>query len=101
MMKKNTRIALNRLAETYKGHTMDWEDWERVIKWDRAENTISFSTFRKYANLEKVTVKTEYTLEETLELLNNCAGNDCYDTNWNFITENGKIYNVETMYTWK
>ena len=54
----------------------------------------TFYRWYKEVGIEKVTVKSEWTLEEVVEELNACAGQDCYVCDWQFIIEDGKIYNT-------
>lgn len=64
-------------------------------------NGISESTFEKWyeeMGIKKVIIKREYTLEETIEFLNSCSGEDCYCGHWHFIVEDGKIYDTEDGY---
>ena len=43
---------------------------------------------------EGITSADGKTLEEVVEELNACAGQDCYGCDWQFIIEDGKIYNT-------
>ena len=97
MMKDSTRKALNDFAKAYKGYEMDWERWEITV---RAEADISFSTFRKYAKLEKITHKIECTLQDLVDRLNDCAGEDLYGTDWHYEVIDGRAYKIEEAYKW-
>lgn len=98
MRKESTKIALEKLEKEYKGQRRKWEQWERLVN---EKSEISFSTFRKYIKLEKVISKNEVSIEEIVELLNNCAGNDCYYCDWQYEVIDGKPYEIIIYYEWK
>lgn len=62
---------------------------------------ISKDTFLKWykeVGIKAVVIKTEWSLEKTIDFLNSCAGEDCYEGYWKFITEDGKIFEVEDKF---
>lgn len=96
MMNKNTALVIEAM-NAYKGMTMTEIEWVDLLN-----NRISFDTFKKYALVKEVkTVKTEVSLEDLVEMLNSCAGNDCYGCDWHYVVENGKAYDVATYEYYK
>ena len=98
MMSEKTAKVIEAM-NAYKGQAMTAEEWAKLLN-----GRISFGTFRKYAlakETEIKTIKTEVALEYVVELLNSCAGTDCYDCDWQYVVENGKVYEVDffTLYT--
>ncbi len=100
MMTERVRVELERLEALYGNgkYSHTYDGWERLIN---QESTISFSTFKRYAKLVKETIKTEYTLEEIVNLLNDCAGSDCYGADWDFKVIDNKVYEIDTVYRWR
>ena len=98
MMKESTKKTFEDIARGYmnKG-SFTMEGWETII---RAEANIGYSTFRRYAKLEKVITKIEYTLEEIVDQLNECAGADCYGCDWHYEIIDGKVYLIDVSYKW-
>ena len=96
-MTERVRVELERLAVEYKGQEHDWSAWERIIN---RESQICFGTFLKYVKLEEVEHKEEKTLEEIVEKLNDCAGEDCYGASWEYRVIDGKPYEVWSSYIW-
>lgn len=98
MMNKNTAQVIEAM-NAYKGQSMTAKEWTDLL-----DNRLSFNTFRKYAlagETEVRTIKTEVSLENLVEMLNDCAGNDCYGCDWHYIVENGKAYEVDFLYYYK
>ena len=92
MMNKNTAQVIEAM-NAYKGQAMTEVEWVDLLN-----NRISFGTFKKYALTKEIkVVKTEVSLENLVEMLNDCAGNDCYDCDWHYVVENGKAYEVNTF----
>ena len=88
MMKEETRKAFEEMREKF---------GKRLFKTNEIFG-ISESTFYKYRkemNIHKVVVKRECSAEEIVDLLNDCAGYDCYDCVWHYVAENGKIFEVD------
>lgn len=91
-MNKNTAQVIEAM-NAYKGQAMTEVEWVDLLN-----NRISFDTFKKYALTKEIkTVKTEVSLEDLVEMLNGCAGADCYDCDWQYVVENGKAYEVNTF----
>lgn len=99
-MREETKKALEILEKKYKGTARSWKVWECVVNLDEDSN-ITFGTFKRYVKLKKEVVKTEKTLEELVNLLNDSAGEDLYNCSWKFEVINGKAYEVETFYRWE
>ena len=97
-MTERVRAELERLTVEYKGQEHDWSTWEHIV---RDESEISWSTFKKYVKLEAIEHKEEKTLEEIVEILNSCAGEDCYGAKWEYRVIDNKPYEVWTSYLWK
>ena len=99
MMSKKTATTIAGILtvlDADKEYTFEEID-KTAREWD-----LTGSTFAKYACTSYTkTIKTEYTLQEVLNMLNACAGDDCYNCSWHFIEENGKIYNVEEITVYK
>ena len=95
-MVANTKKALNTLIATIKGVEMTYDDFDKAV---RAAGT-TLPTLRKYGVYEQYN-KTVYTdsgmrtIEDVLEALNSCAGDDCYYGDWNYQLIDGIIYDVE------
>lgn len=97
-MLESTRTELERLASLYKGQTHSHEAWERIIK---EESKISFSTFRKYVHFKVIERIIEHSIEEIVEQLNECAGEDCYYCSWHYEVVDGKIIERLEDYLWE
>lgn len=97
MMSERTRKEIERLANEYKGQVHEWERWERIIN---AKSEICFGTFRKYVTLKKEVSYEEHTIEEIVEMLNDCAGEDCYCCSWTYVVRDGKPYKEIVRYKW-
>jgi hypothetical protein len=93
-MNKKTAAIINNLKE-YKGFSFTEKEWKRILNYE-----LSFETFKKYVLVQTIE-KIEVPLEKVVTLLNDCAGNDCYDCEWYYVTENNKIYEVVTKYKWE
>lgn len=93
-MAKRTKEIIEGLREAYEGKTLDKYDWNRVLG-----NDLTFETFRKYV-LHKVVEEVEVPLEKIVELLNDCAGNDCYECEWEYIVKDGKVYEIVEKFIW-
>lgn len=91
MMSKKTANVIEAM-NAYKGEVKTQRDWAILL-----DDKITFDTFKKYA-LEQVIVRTEVNLNEVVALLNDCAGNDCYDCDWFYEVIDGKVYKVDTCY---
>lgn len=91
MMSKRTANVIEAM-NAYKGEVKTQRDWAILL-----DDRITFETFRKYA-LEQVIVRTEANLNEIVALLNDCAGNDCYDCDWLYEVIDNKVYKVDTCY---
>ena len=102
-MLDTTRKILEQVAADWMNKERDFEQWEHLFD-ARGHNMfgktypLSFSTFRKYAKLEKVTTYNPVTVEELVNLLNECAGDDCYNGSWKYVVKDGKPYEVITGY---
>ena len=96
-MLNNTRKVLEQVAADWMGKDRDWETWEYMFD-SRGQNmfgatyAISWSTFRKYATLDKVETFVPVTVEELVDLLNDCAGNDLYGACWEYVMRDGLPY---------
>ena len=99
MMSKKTASAIAAILsvmDTDREYT--FEEIDEIAR----EKDLTGSTFAKYACTSYTkTIKTEYTLQEVLNMLNACAGDDCYECEWHFIEENGRIYDVEEITVYK
>ena len=93
-MAKKTRNIIEGLREAYEGKTLDRHDWNKALG-----NDLTFETFRKYV-LNKVIEEIEVPLEEIVNLLNDCAGNDCYECEWEYVVKDGKIYEIVEKFIW-
>ena len=64
---------------------------------------ITFDTFRKYVKVQKVVTETfeEVSIEDLVDLLNSCAGDDCYNCDWEYRVIDGKPYEVYKWYSYK
>lgn len=99
MMSKKTAEAIA-LILTVIDHEKEYS-FSKLDKIAR-EHDLTGRTFIQYACKGYTkTVKTEYTLQEVLDKLNACAGDDCYDCEWHFVQEDGKIYDVQEVTVYK
>lgn len=56
-------------------------------------NSVTWNTMRRYIQLKPMTVRNYYTMNEIVNMLNDCACNDCSNDDWFYqIDENGRIY---------
>ena len=92
-MAKRTKEVIDSMIE-YKGMTKTANDWDNLL-----DSRITFETFKKYA-LNEVVEYEEVTLDEVVRLLNECAGEDCYNCNWYYIVKDNKPFKVVTKYIW-
>lgn len=98
-MTKNTKEAIERIMNKVDiNKEYEYKELYAIIK----NQGLSYDTFRKYITIETVMNSNaiEYSLEELIKFINDCAGEDCYYGNWDFQIINGKIYDVvkETRY---
>lgn len=96
MMNQITATAINNiLANINVNARYSFEELDHIAR----ANGITVRTFMRYVNVMRLTeeVATEYTLAEVLNLLNSCAGDDCYGARWNFVERDGHIYNLENV----
>lgn len=96
-MLNSTRNILEQVAADWMGKDRDWETWEHMFdscgrNMFGATYPISWSTFRRYAILEKVETFDPVTVEELVDLLNDCAGNDLYGASWEYVMRDGLPY---------
>lgn len=92
-MSKRTVEAINAIIEN-KGTTKTRQEW-----YDLLDGKIAFETFKKYV-LTEVLEYEEIALEDVVELLNSCAGADCYECNWNYVVRDGKVFKENVKYIW-
>lgn len=96
-MLNNTRNVLEQVAADWMGKDRDWETWEHMFdscgrNMFGTTYAISWSTFRRYATLEKVETFVPVTVEELVDMLNDCAGNDLYGASWEYVMRDGLPY---------
>lgn len=92
-MSKRTMEVINAIIEN-KGATKTQQEW-----YDLLDRKITFETFRRYV-LTEVLEYEEVALENVVELLNDCAGEDCYDCNWHYVVRDGKVFKENVKYIW-
>ena len=97
-MTKEAQEAMEKLAVRYKGKAFPYFQWKFII---HDERSISFTTFKKYAKLEKVEEKYELSLEAIVDKLNNDTNDDSEECSWYYYELcDGKIYEVQKLYKW-
>lgn len=91
MMTIVTRKALTFLVENYANKELTYEELRNAV----IASGISMGTFRRYMryNAYPQIRREEASIEEVLDLLNSCAGNDCEECEWEYHLVDGKIYN--------
>lgn len=92
MMKESTRIAIE-------------ENISRIGKTEFKKEDIkgiTFETFTKYVKVKMVKHEffEEVSVEDLVNLLNSCAGDDCYNCDWEYRVINGKPYEVFKSCGW-
>lgn len=92
-MSKRTMEAINAIIEN-KGAIKTQQEW-----YDLLDRKITFETFRKYV-LTKVLEYEEVALEDVIKLLNDCAGEDCYDCSWHYVVRDEKVFKENVKYIW-
>lgn len=92
-MSKKTMEVINSVIEN-KGATKTRQEWCNLL-----DGRITFDTFKKYV-LTEVLEYEEVALEDVVELLNSCAGEDCYECNWNYVVRDGKVFKENVKYIW-
>ena len=98
MFKKTAEIIALILTLIDHEKEYSFSELDRIAR----EHDLTGRTFVQYACKSSTkTVKTEYTLQEVLKMLNACAGDDCYNCEWHFVEEGGKIYDVEEITVYK
>ena len=103
-MTEKTKIAIQNILDNYQGKELSYDVMNQICR----RFCTTWNTVRKYTKyMQRIEQKlTEYTLDEVLEKLNACAGEDCYYGSWDFRQIDGKIYDVEsymiyTLMGWK
>jgi hypothetical protein len=101
-MTNNTRTAIQ---NAYNHFGTNWFTVAELNTYmAKAPAQITFSTFRKHANLQVQanTVRTYYTVQELVNILNSLAGENLYGTNWNYqVNNNGQAYTETTTYQYR
>lgn len=86
MMKLETKMALEKILNELGNKEFQKED----IK------GISWQTFKKYVEIEYINKEklVEVSIEELVDLLNSCAGDDCWGCNWEYRVIDGKPFEM-------
>ena len=92
-MSKTTMEAINAIIDN-KGATKTRQEWYGLLN-----GKITFETFKKYV-LTEVLEYEEVALEDVIELLNDCAGEDCYECRWHYVVRDGKVFKENVKYIW-
>lgn len=87
-MKKITEQILNGWFTSHQGQIIQYS---RYIYF--GDESVSWDTMRRYILVEPVVERCYYSVREIVDLLNHCAGDDCYGCDWHYeIDEEGRIY---------
>ena len=87
-MNKKTIEAIIKARKVFGNRHFTLADWDDSID-VRIETAIKHGAVKKLVLIRKNYV----TLQELVDLLNGCAGEDCYGTSWCYkIDENGNVY---------
>ena len=92
-MKKTTEYVLNGWIKENKDKVV-----RRSMYITYGGQTITWETMLRYVKIEEVIKRTYYSVKEIVDMLNDCAGEDCYTCNWYYeIDEEGKIYSDDII----
>ena len=93
-MTKQTERVLTGWLEDYKGTIIQPTLYVHYGK----EGEVSWRTMCRYIEIEPQIKRCYYSVREIVDILNECAGEDCYGANWEFkIDDEGRIYEDETL----
>ena len=94
MMKQETKQRIIELKKEFKDKFFTEKDLYRS-KW-----YVSLSTLRKYDLIESIKLerKKEFTIDELIETVNSCIGDDLYGMKGEFRREGEKIFYVTTYH---
>lgn len=88
-MTKNTANAIATARAIYDDYVFTRDEWERDQPGCTLETAIRVGAVRKVRSIHR----DYYTVQELVEMLNNCSGNDCYDSEWRLqVDEQGRAY---------
>ena len=99
-MSSTTKKILDNLMDTIGNKELTYAELDKALL---LAGGLSMKTFRRYAQVEEtvVEIRDETSLQDVLDLLNSCAGDDCYYCDWNYQLIDGKIYNVKHITYYK
>ena len=90
-MKKTTKDAFIAMKNKFGTDPFDIKDIFGICE-------TTFLRWHKDMGVKPVVIKTGWSLTDTVDLLNSCAGDDCYSADWHFIVEDGKVFKVDDKY---
>jgi hypothetical protein len=95
-MTKKTKKAISTIKATLGIKKFTMNTFDKI-------SDISWATFIKYVSVEQIAIKrkTLIPLVEFVNFVNELAGEDLYDTHWEFVTQNDKVYKVTTTYSYR
>lgn len=97
-MMKKTAEAIEKAKRYFASKEFTEHDWEQ------ADIGLTLTTAIKYDAVKVIhhEERAYYTLQELVDALNNCGGEDCYDADWYYqIDENNRVYQLLTWKTYQ
>lgn len=96
MMATATRNEIDRLHATFAGTEFTEYELAKIAN-------VSISTLLKYNAVERVVTENyiPVTLEELVQRLNDCAGDDCYGADWEYTVINNQAFEVKRVVTFR
>lgn len=88
-MMKSTAQAIERAREIFGNREFN------ELEWNRAGIQLALRTAIAHDKVVKIerSYRDFYAVKELVEMLNSCAGDDCYDCEWHFeIDEQGRVF---------
>lgn len=101
-MTNNTRTAIQNAYDHFGTNWFTVADLNDYMA--KAPAQITFDTFHRHANLQVQanTVRTYYTVQDLVDILNSLAGDDLYGADWNYqVDDNGRAYTAKTTYQYR
>ena len=97
-MSKQTANTIAAAREVFGNREFTENEWEGAHMATRLDTVVYHGGARRIEHVERE----YYTVEEIVNELNGCAGDDCYACNWHYeIDSNGKIFQDFKTYTYQ
>ena len=97
-MAKTTIMAIERAREIFGNREFN------ELEWQRANLRLTLGTAIAHDQVIRIehTHRDFYTVKELVEMLNSCAGDDCWGCDWHFeIDEQGRVFQDHQTVTFR